>query len=151
MWTIFSKTVSNKFLRLYTDYEWEVYERGVKQSNTEPTVKWHVLSMSELLLKHSRARKSITFYKGSDVEEKLREALARHAQCCGRKMSLAPRSAPRSEVTALDTVGAAWSSLEECFAMNVSIQRMFRDFLGGFKSGQAHIFTAELVAELNTL
>ena len=46
----FSRTASKKFLRLYTDYE-----RGVKQSIKEQTVKRHVLSMSELLRKHIRA------------------------------------------------------------------------------------------------
>ena len=33
--------------------------------------------------------------------------------------------APRSEVTALDRVEAAWSSLEECFELNVSIERVY--------------------------
>ena len=38
--------------------------------------------MSELLERHIRACLSRTFFDGSDVEEeKLREALARHAKC----------------------------------------------------------------------
>ena len=97
---VFSRTASKKLIRLYTDYE-----RGVKQSNKENTVKWHVLSMSELLQKHVRACASRMFFDGSDVEEeKLREALAWHAQCwekdevdlsvaaAGMKKVLAPRS-----------------------------------------------------------
>ena len=44
-------------------------------------MKWHVLFMSKLLQKHIRACLSRTFFDGSDVEEKLRDALARHAQC----------------------------------------------------------------------
>ena len=57
------------------------YERGVKQSNKEQTVKRHVLSMSELLQKHIRAYLSRTFFDGSDLEEEtLRKALAQHAQ-----------------------------------------------------------------------
>ena len=94
----------------------------------------------------------------SDLEEeKLREALARHAQCwekdeadpsvaaAGVKKALASRS----EVATLGRVEAAWSSLEEYFALNVSIERVFRDFRGRFKSGPAHLVTAELVAGLN--
>ena len=57
--------------------------------------------------------------------------------------------APRSEVTALDRVEAAWSSIEEYFALNASIERVFRDSRGRFKSDPAHIITAELVAGLN--
>ena len=56
---------------------------------------------------------------------------------------------PRSEVAALDRVEAAWSSLEECFALNASIERVFRDYRGRFKSGPAHSTTAEMVAGLN--
>ena len=72
--------------------------------------------MSELLQKHIRAYLSRTFFDGSAVEEKkLREALARHAQCweedevdpsdtaAGIKKALVPRS----DVTALDRVDAA--------------------------------------------
>ena len=51
-----------------------------------------------------------------------------------------------SEVTALDRVEAAWSSLEEYFALNVSTERVFQYSRGRFKSGPAHIITAELVA-----
>ena len=57
--------------------------------------------------------------------------------------------APRSEVTALDRVEAAWSSLEEYFALNANIKRVFRDSRGRFKSGPAHIITAELVVGLS--
>ena len=42
---VFSRTVSKKFLRLYTDYE-----RRVKQSNKEEKVK-RIFSLSQLLLK----------------------------------------------------------------------------------------------------
>ena len=39
--------------------------------------------MSDLPVEHIRASLSKTFFDGSDLEEaKLREALARHAQCC---------------------------------------------------------------------
>ena len=142
-----------KFLRLYTDYE-----RGVKQSKKEHTVKRHVLSMFELLQKYIRACLSRLFFGGSDLEEeKLREALPRHAQC--RKEDEVDPSvaaagvnkdlAPRSEVTALDRMEAAWSSLEEYFALSASNERVFRDSRGRFKSGPAHIITAELVAWLN--
>ena len=65
------------FLHLYTDYE-----RGVKSSKKEQMVKRHVLSMSELLQKHIRACLPRTLFDGSNIEEeKLREALARHAHC----------------------------------------------------------------------
>ena len=121
-------------------------------------MKRHVLSMFELLQKYIRACLSRTFFNGSCLEEqKLREALARHAQCWEEnevdpfvaaadvKKALAPRLA----VTALDRVEAAWSSLEEYFALNASIEHVFRDYRGRFKSGPAHIITAELVAGLN--
>ena len=107
---------------------------------------------------HIRAYLSRTFFDGSDIEEKkLREALARHAQfrekdevdpsvaTAGLKKTLAPRS----EVTALDRVEAVWSSLEEYFAWNASIERMFRDSRGKFKSSPAHTITAEMVAGLH--
>ena len=147
----FSRTASKKFLGLYADYQ-----RGVKLSNKEETVKRHILSMSVLLQKHIHACLSRTFFDGSDLEkEKMHEALARHTQCCeedevdpsvaaaGEKKALAPRS----EVTALDRVEAAWSSLEEYFALIASIERVFRDNRGRFKGGLVHIITAELVAE----
>ena len=70
---VFSGTAFKKLLSLYTNYE-----RGVKQSNKEQTVKRHVLSLSELMQKQSLSR---MFFNGSDGEEKnLREALARHVQ-----------------------------------------------------------------------
>ena len=73
---VFSGTASKNFLSLYTNYE-----RGVKQSNKEQTVKRHVLSMSELMQKQIRGCLSRTFFNGSDGEEKnLHGALARHAQ-----------------------------------------------------------------------
>ena len=56
---------------------------------------------------------------------------------------------PRSEITALDKVEAAWSSLEEYFTLNASIERVFRDSRGKFYSGPARIITAELVARLH--
>ena len=40
---------------------------------------------------------------------------------------------------------AAWSSLEEYFALNASIERVFRDSRSRFQSGPAHILTAELL------
>ena len=120
-------------------------------------MKRHILSMSELQ-KHICACLSRTFFDGSDIEEeRLREALAQHAQCweedyvdpsaatAGVKKVLVPRL----EVTTLDRGEAAWSSLEECFALNASSERVFRDYRGRFKSGPAHIITAELVAGLN--
>ena len=149
----FSRTASKKCLRLYTDYE-----RGVKQSKEKQTVKRHILSMSELLQKHIRTCLSRTFFDGSDVEEeKLREALAWHAQCWeedGGDLSVAAAGvkkalAPRSELIALDRVKAAWSSREEYFALNASIERVFRDSRDRVKSDSAHIITAELVAGLN--
>ena len=116
------------------------------------------MSMPELLQKHIRACLSRTFFYGYDVEEeKLREVLARHAQCwegdevdhsvaaAGLKKALAPRS----DVTALDRVEATWSSYEEHFALNASIERMFRDCRGRFYSGPAPIITAELMAGLH--
>ena len=57
--------------------------------------------------------------------------------------------APWSEVIALDRVEAAWRSLEEHLALNASIERVFRDSRGRFKSGPAHIITAEMAAGLN--
>ena len=61
------------------------------------------------------------FFDGSDLEEgKLREALARNAQC-GEEDEVNPSvaaagvkkaSTPRSEVTTLDSGEATWSSLE---------------------------------------
>ena len=56
---------------------------------------------------------------------------------------------PRLEVTALDRVEAAWSSLEEHFALNASIERVFRYSHGSVKSGPAHIITAESLAGLH--
>ena len=98
-----------------------------------------------------------TFFDGFDVEEeKLREALVRHAQCweedeidpsvaaAGVKKALVPRS----EVTTLDRVEAAWSSFEEYFALN-RIERVFRDSCCRFESGPVHILTAKLVAGLS--
>ena len=57
--------------------------------------------------------------------------------------------AKRSEVTAFDRVEAAWSSLEQYFASNATIERVFRDFRGKFKDSPAHIITVELVAGLS--
>ena len=92
---------------LYTDYE-----RGVKQSKKEQTVKRYI-----------RAHLSRTFFDGSDVEgEKLREALpAPHAQCWAENevdpsvaaAGLKKTLTLRSEITALDRVEAAGSFLEE--------------------------------------
>ena len=45
---------------------------------------------------------------------------------------------------------AAWSSLQEYFALNESIERVFRDSRGRFISGPARIVTAELMAGLHT-
>ena len=74
---VFSKRASKKSLRLYVDYE-----RGVKQSNKEQTVKRYVVSMAELLQKHIRGCLPRTVFDASSLEENtLREALARHAQC----------------------------------------------------------------------
>ena len=56
---------------------------------------------------------------------------------------------PQPEVTAFDIVQAAWSSLEQHFALNASIERAFRYSRGRFESGPAHIITAELMAGLN--
>ena len=75
--------------------------------------------MSELLQKHIRACLSKTFFDGSDIqEEKLHEALARHAQYWEEDQvdpSVAAAVvkkalASRSEVTALDRAESAWSS-----------------------------------------
>ena len=80
----FSRTAPNNFLRLYTDYE-----RGVKQTNKERTMKRHIFSMSELLQKRIRACRPRMFFYGSDLEEeKLREVLARHAQCWEKMKSI---------------------------------------------------------------
>ena len=57
--------------------------------------------------------------------------------------------APWSKVTALDRVAAAWSSLEEYFALNRSIERVFRHSRGKLKNSPAHIIMAKLVAGLN--
>ena len=87
----------------------------------------------------------------------MRNALAWHAECweedevdpsvaaVGVKKALVPRS----EITALDRVGAVWSSLETYFELNINIERVFRHFRDRFRSGPAHIITGELVAELN--
>ena len=113
--------------------------------------------MSELLQKYIRACLSRTFFNGSDLEAKLREALMRHAQCweedevdpsvaaAGMKKTLAPRS----KVNALDRVETDWSSIEEYFALSASIESVFRDSRGRFNSGPARIITAELVAGLH--
>ena len=121
-------------------------------------MKQHVFSMSELLQKHIRACLSRTFFDGSDIgKEKLREALARHAQCweedevnpsvtaAGVEKALIPRY----EVTALDRVEAAWSSVEEYFALNASIERVFRDSCSKFISGPAYMITVELMTGLH--
>ena len=99
--------------------------------------------MSGLLQKHIRACLSRTFFDGSDVDkENLHEALARHAQSCEEDevdpyvtaAGLKKPLVPRSEVTALDRVEGAWSSLEEYFALNASIERVFRDIVADFKA-----------------
>ena len=56
--------------------------------------------------------------------------------------------APRSDVSTLDIVETAWNSFEEYFALNASVERVFRDYCGRFKRGPARIITAELVAGL---
>ena len=69
----------------------------------------------------------------------------------GRKMESLPllkALAPRSEVTVLDRVEVAWSSLEEYFTLNASIERVFRRFRGRFNSPVC-IITAKLVAGLH--
>ena len=81
---VFSRTASKKFLRLYTGYE-----QGDKQKNKEQRVNWQGLSISELLQKCNHACLSRTFFDGSYIEEKLREALGRHAHA-GRKMRSIP-------------------------------------------------------------
>ena len=112
--------------------------------------------MSELLQKHIHACLSTTFFDGSDVEKMLRKALAWHAQywendevdppvAAARAMKAL---APRSEVAALDRAEAAWSSLEEYFALNASIERVFQDSRGIFESDPAHIIPAELMVGL---
>ena len=109
-------------------------------------MKRHVLSVSELLQKHIRACLSIMFFDGSGFEEeRLRKVLAWHAQCWEEDevdpsvaaAGVTKALAPWSEVTALDTLEAAWSSLEEYFALHVSIERVFRDSRGRFESGPA--------------
>ena len=99
-----------------------------------------------------------TFFDGSDLEEvKLHEALSWYAQswvedkvdptvtAAGVKKALASRS----EVTALDRVEAAWSSLEEYLTLISSIERVFGDSRGRFNISLACIITAELVAGLH--
>ena len=117
----------------------------------------HGLSISELLQKRIRACLSRTFFDGSYIEEKFREAPGRHTQCwkkdevdpsvaaAGVKKALASQS----EETALDRVEAAWSSLEEYFALNASIERVFRDSRGRSKTGPARLITVDLVAGLS--
>ena len=56
--------------------------------------------------------------------------------------------AARSEVTVLDRVEAAWSSLKIYFALNASIERVLRGSRGRFNSSPARIITAEMVAGL---
>ena len=73
----FSRPAFKRFLRLHTDYE-----RGVKQSNKEQTVKRHILSMNEFLQKHIRACLSKMFFYGFVEEENVCEALARHLGDC---------------------------------------------------------------------
>ena len=67
---VLSRTTSKKFSHLYTDYE-----RGVKQSNLEQTLKRHVLSLCEVLQKDIRACLSRTFFDGPilkrDIHAKL--------------------------------------------------------------------------------
>ena len=118
----------------------------------------HILPMSEVLQKHIRTCLSRTFFDGSDFEEKkLGNALAWHAECweedefdpSAAAVGVKKALAPRSEITALGRVGAVWSSLETHFELNVSIERVFRHFRDRFRSGPAHIITAELVAGLN--
>ena len=95
------------------------------------------------------------FFDGSDLkEEKLREPLAWHAQCWGENevdlfvaaATLNKALAPPSEVTALERVEAAWSSLENYFALDASTERVFRDYRSRFKRGPASTITVELVA-----
>ena len=121
-------------------------------------MKRHVLSMSESPQKHIRACLSRTFFYGSDLEEeKLREALGRHAQCRGEDeidpsvaaAGVKKALSARSEVTSLDSVEAVRDSLEEYFALNASIERVFRNSHCRLRSGPAHIITAELVVGLH--
>ena len=91
------------------------------------------------------------------AREKLRETLAWRAQCWKEDEvdpSIAAGAvkktlASRSKIIALDRAGAAWSFLEEYFALNASIERVFRYCHGRFKSDTAHIITVELVAGLH--
>ena len=113
-------------------------------------MKRHIHFMSKLLHKHIRVCLSRTFYDGSDAEEeKQRVALARYAQCW--EEDEVDTLLQRSEVTALDRVEPAWSSLEDYFALNASKsnERVLRGSRGRLKSGPVHIITAELVARLN--
>ena len=108
-------------------------------------MKRHVLSMSELLQQHICACLSRTFFHGSDLKGgKVARVDLSDAEA-GVKKALAPRW----KRTALDRVEAARSSLEKYFALNASIERVFRDFSRRFKSGPAHIIMVELVARLN--
>ena len=118
----------------------------------------YILSMPELLQKHIRACLSRTCFDGSDLEEeKLREALPKYDQCLEEDevdpsvtaADVKKALAPQSEVTALERVEVAWSSFEEYFALIASIERVFQDSRGRFKSCPAHIITAELLAGLN--
>ena len=131
------------------------YERRVKQSKKEQREKQHVLSKSELLQKNNRA--CLFFTDLILKDKKVREALAWHAQCWEEdevNPSVAAASGknalpPRSEIVAHDRVEAAWSSPEEYFALNASIERVFQYSRSRFRSGPAHVITAELVAGLD--
>ena len=107
---------------------------------------------------HICACLSKTFFDGPDFgEEKLREALPRHAHCWKEDevdLSLAAAGVKKllalwTEVTALDKVKAAQRSLEKYFTLNASIERVFRHCRGRYKNGPAHIVTVKLVAGLH--
>ena len=105
--------------------------------------------MSELLHEHICACLPRTFLlrircRGGQVA---RGSIAPHAQCweedevdlavvaAGVKKALAPWL----EVTAFGRVEVAWSSLKKYFALNASIECVFRDSRGRFKGGPAYI------------
>ena len=133
---VFSRTASNNFLRFI--HRLRVGSQTEQQGRDGKTA--YSLYVGVVLQKHTRECLSSTFFYGSDTEEeKLHEALARHAQCCEEDGVDPPDAAavvnkalaPRLEVIALDRVGAGWNSLEEYFALNASISACYEIIVAG--------------------
>ena len=148
---VFSQSSSLKFYTEYTEYA-----RNSELCNNAQSITRPVLTVAQLLHKSIRSCLSRTYFDGSDlVEEDLREALMKHAECWTGDLidpSIAAAAVSRlvvmgSEATAVDRTDAVQSRLEQYFE-NPSAEAIFRDSRGLFKKGPAVVITKAFVAGL---